>query len=101
VAEGHYGSGVRDISAQQHAELATDWLQVPPASGIECVRALRRAGLALESQTAEVVTLLGRRGDLVSVPLVDRLPPEGLVAILRTAGVSPTQFTGYLDELQG
>jgi hypothetical protein len=101
VAESHARSGVRDISAPEHAELATGWLQVPPASGIECAQALRRAGLVVQSETSEKILLRDRNGQIVSVPLVERLPPEGLVAILRAAGVSPARFTQYLDDVEG
>jgi hypothetical protein len=98
VAEGHDAASDRDISAPQ-AELATDWLKVPPASGVECTRALRRAGLPVMSRSSEVVTLLGRSGRVVTVPLLDWLPPDWLVSILRAADVSPALFTQCLDEL--
>jgi hypothetical protein len=100
VAESHDRSGVRDISAPEHDELATGWLQVPPASGIECARALRRAGLVVQSETAETILLRDRNGQIVSVPLVAQLPPEGLVGILRAAGVCPARFTEYLDDVE-
>lgn len=34
---------------------------------------------------------------VVRVPLVDRLRPELLVAILRTVGLTPAQFVANLD----
>jgi hypothetical protein len=37
---------------------------------------------------------------VVRVPLVERLRPELLVAILKTVGVSPAQFTAWLDDAE-
>jgi hypothetical protein len=62
------------------------------------MRALRRAGLPIVSRTSEIVTLLGRSGRLVTVPLVDWLPPDWLVSILRAADVSAALFTQCLDD---
>jgi hypothetical protein len=36
----------------------------------------------------------------VRIPLVERLRPELLLTILRTAGISASDFVAYLDEDQ-
>ncbi len=87
-----------DSTAMRIASLAGTWTLVPPASGEECARALRRAGLEVEPGGADHL-LVRRCGiDLVQVPLVPRLRPELLVAILRAVGMTPAAFTALLDE---
>lgn len=90
-------SEVRDISAVR-APLADGWAYLPPASGAECARVLRRAGLQASLDGPDHVVLSRDRVPIVRVPLVERLRPELLVAILKTVGVSPTAFTRLLVE---
>ena len=73
-----------------------DWLQVPPVSGAECVRVLRRAGFSLQPGQAGCADLQ-RNGEVVRVPLTERLGPDVLIAILIKAGVGPARFLALLD----
>src|SRR5258708_38693951 len=96
VAEVYDALGVRGDSVLAKTRLLGRWLLVPPASGVECARALLRAGFHLRHQEGPQI-LLARANRIVRVPLVDRLPPELLVMILRTAGVGVAEFTNCLD----
>ncbi len=66
-------------------------------SGAECVDALAAAGFSLTARTSADVTLTkGLR--VVVVPDVPMLPPEELMAILRSAGVPYSEFLDLLSE---
>ena len=89
-------SGIRAGRELFHSSL--EWFKIPPISGMECVRALERTGLTVEHASEAVVTL-GGQAQSVQVPLVDRLSPDILVAILIRAGVGPTRFMDLLNRL--
>jgi hypothetical protein len=86
------GIAARTVSALRRRML------VPPASGAECARALRRAGFSIRPIGSDAVVAERDGATVVTIPLVDWLRPELLVVILRTAGVSPAEFTGYLED---
>ena len=96
VAEVHARAGTRGNSALARTWILGRWLLlVPPASGIECVRALQQAGFRVRLQDGRQM-LLARDDRVVRVPLLDRLRPQLLVAILRSAGIAAAEFTSYL-----
>jgi hypothetical protein len=98
VASGDEAKGYDgDFSATR--EVVADWLEwlrLPPVSGRECVQALRRARFVVQV-TAAGCADLRRDGEAVQVPLVDRLSPDVLVAILIKARVGPVRFLELLD----
>ena len=85
-------SDTRDCSAEWF-----DWLHVPPVSGAECVQVLRRAGFIVEGRAAGCADLQ-REGEVVRVPLTERLSPDVLIAILIKAKVGPARFVALLDD---
>jgi hypothetical protein len=97
VAEVHGELPPRDRFVPQSNPCAGRWLLLPPASGNECVGALKRAGFRLRLQEGDQALLVkGYR--VVCVPLVERIAAEELVMILQSAGVSVADFTEYLDD---
>jgi hypothetical protein len=74
-----------------------EWLRVPPVSGAECARALRRGGFVVRAG-ARGCAELERDGEVVRVPLTERLSPEVFIAILVRASFSPARFIAALDE---
>jgi hypothetical protein len=73
------------------------WPKVPPVSGLQCIRALRREHFVICASIAGCVEL--QRGHLrVDVPLANPLDPVVLVAILQRAGMTPSRFLELLDE---
>ncbi len=72
---------------------------LPPVSGIDCVRALRRAGFQIELDGPDYAVTTTRHGvAVVRVPLVERLRPGQLLTILTLTGITPERFEGYLLE---
>jgi hypothetical protein len=67
------------------------------AWGEEIVWALRRAGFYLLSIDAEHATLENDHARVVAVPRGRLLEPDELLAVLRTAGVSYSDFVELLD----
>jgi hypothetical protein len=72
---------------------------VPPASGAEVVKVLYRVGFGARLDGPDHMIIERAKIPVVRVPLVDRLPPGLLVAILRTVGLTPAEFTANLDDL--
>ncbi len=87
-----------DSTAMRIASLAGTWTLVPPASGDECARALRRAGFDVEPAGPGHLVVKHDGAEVAQLPLVARLRPELLVAILRAVGITPAAFTVLLDE---
>ena len=87
-----------DSTAMRIASLSGAWTLVPPASGDECARALRRAGFEVEPGSPDHLLVKRDGVDLAQLPLVARLRPELLVAILRALGITPAAFTALLDD---
>lgn len=81
---------------QDDSTRSAGWGRLPPASGAECARALRRAGFQVELDGPDHVSVKRDGVMLVRVPLVEKLAPGLLVAILKTVGVSAAAFTAYL-----
>jgi hypothetical protein len=73
-----------------------EWLRLPPVSGHECAQALRRARFVVQTSAAGCADMR-RDGEAVQVPLVHRLSPDVLVAILIKARVGPARFLELLD----
>jgi hypothetical protein len=73
------------------------WLKVPPVSGLQCIRALRRVHFVICASIAGCVELQ-RRDIRVEVPLANPLDPVVLVAILQRAGMTPSRFLELLDD---
>jgi hypothetical protein len=91
-------SHVLDTSATR--DVIAAWLErlrLPPISGAECVRALHRAGYRLRTVAAGCAAVQ-RDGDTVDVPLIDRLTPDVLAAILAKARLGPVAFLEALGE---
>jgi hypothetical protein len=72
------------------------WAPLPHASGRECAKALGRAGFGLVLDDADHVAVTRGNITVARIPLVDRIRPELLVAILRTVGITPEQFVEHL-----
>jgi predicted RNA binding protein YcfA (HicA-like mRNA interferase family) len=71
---------------------------VPPVSGGECARVLRRAGFQLERDGPNHVLARRDGAPAIRVPLVERLRCELLVSILQLAGLTRVGFMDLLDE---
>ncbi len=69
---------------------------LPPVSGPECIEVLQRAGYQVRVSGAGFA-LLWREGEALRVPLIERIPPDDLVAILQSARIGPTRFLELLD----
>jgi hypothetical protein len=74
-----------------------EWLKVPPVSGFELVSVLEQIGFVLQPGSAGVATLQ-RYGDVIEVPLSDRLDPDVLIAILQRAGLTPSGLISLLGK---
>jgi hypothetical protein len=66
-------------------------------SGPECVRALHRAGFDVALSDADHTLIQLHGAPIVRVPLVDKLRPGQLVAILRLTGLTPSRFALLLE----
>jgi predicted RNA binding protein YcfA (HicA-like mRNA interferase family) len=70
----------------------------PRVSGAECARALERAGFDVEPHGSQHV-IVKRQGVFVTVvPLVEQLPPDQLMVILRLTGLTLGEFVQYLKD---
>jgi hypothetical protein len=74
------------------------WLLLPPVSGLECAAALRRAGFGLRPKSQPGIAELTREGELIRVPLAQRLAPQVLITILTKAGIGPARFVELLND---
>jgi hypothetical protein len=74
------------------------WLILPPVSGLECAAALRRAGFGLGPKSQPGIAELTRDGELIRVPLAQRLAPQVLITILSKAGIGPARFLELLND---
>jgi hypothetical protein len=90
-----------DGPAVRLPSLAEDWAVVPPASCREVVKVLYRAGFEARLDGPDHIIIERAHIPLVRVPLVERLRPALLVAILRTVGLTAAEFTANLGELGG
>lgn len=75
------------------------WLSLPPVSGTECARALRRAGFRIHARPPGCIELEWD-GLVVPVPLSEQLGPDVLVAVLLRAHIGPLRFLALLEEGQ-
>jgi hypothetical protein len=85
----------RGVSGEKRSSYH-EWLKVPPVSGYEVVYVLEHVGFILRPGSGGVATMQ-RDGDVVEVPLSDRLDTEVLIAILRRARLTPRALLGLLD----
>jgi hypothetical protein len=74
------------------------WVDVPATSGAELARALGRAGLELSIDGPDRIAVKRCGITILSVPLVDRLRPEIVAAVAKTAGLTAPQL---LEQLTG
>jgi hypothetical protein len=73
-----------------------DWLKVPPVSGFELVYVLEHVGFVLRPGFPGVASMQ-RQGEVVEVPLSDRLELEVLIAILHRARLTSRALMALLD----
>jgi hypothetical protein len=73
-----------------------EWLQVPPVSGFELVYVLEQVGFVLRPGFPGVASLQ-RNGEVVEVPLSDRLGLEVLITIVQRAHLTPKALMALLD----
>jgi hypothetical protein len=78
--------------------LVGGWALVPPASGATVIGMLRGLGYRPGAGDSGVVEMDRPGAESIRIPLVECLRPELLLTILRTAGISASEFVAYLDE---
>jgi hypothetical protein len=91
-----------DDAKEQRAAPATaphlvEWSRIPLVSGLQCVDALQRAGFVVQARTSRVIDL-SQGGNVIRVPLAEKLDWEVLVVILQRAGIGPAAFVALLEE---
>jgi hypothetical protein len=74
-----------------------EWSHLPLVSGLQCIGALQRAGFVVQARTSRVVDL-SQGGEVIRVPLAEKLDWEVLVVILYRAGIGPAAFAALLEE---
>jgi hypothetical protein len=91
VANLHERGGSERKASSYH-----EWLKVPPVSGFELVYVLQHVGFVPRPGSGGVATMQ-RGGDVVEVPLSDRLETQVLIEILRRARLTPSALLALLD----
>jgi hypothetical protein len=88
----------RSPNDPRRGSLVGGWALVPPASGATVIGMLRGLGYRPCAGGSGVVEMDRPGARPIRIPLVECLRPELLLTILRTAGISASDFVAYLDE---